>query len=196
MKLIVITGGPGAGKTALLDILGKTLCTHSIILPESASILFKGGFWRLPSNSSKTCAQRAIFSIQKEQELLVKSEARWQVGYCDRGTLDGLAYWPGTEKSFFKELQTSRIQEFKKYSLILHMGCPSVARGYNNSNPIRLETAEEAHLIDEKIGKIWSQHPHYFHIPSSMNFLTKVKKALTVLKKFQIHNCGDLSNPQ
>ena len=43
-KFIVITGGPGAGKTAALEMVKKSFCNHVVILPEAASILFSGGF--------------------------------------------------------------------------------------------------------------------------------------------------------
>jgi adenylylsulfate kinase-like enzyme len=43
-KLIVVTGGPGAGKTALLEVARKALCSHVALLPEAATILFGGGF--------------------------------------------------------------------------------------------------------------------------------------------------------
>jgi predicted ATPase len=191
MKKFVLTGGPGAGKTALLDILGKMICSHSVIIPESASILFKGGFWRLPSESAKLCAQRAIFQIQREQELLVQSENKWQFAYCDRGTLDGLAYWPGTAESFFKELQTDLKTELKKYDLVLHLRSPSLSLGYNHSNPVRVESVEEAQAIDLKIEEIWKTHPNYYQIQSSQNFLQKVQKALLLLKNFQCSTCHE-----
>src|SRR3989344_6909478 len=96
-RLVVLTGGPGAGKTAVLELLRKILCEHVAILPEAASILFGGGFWRLDSMSGKMAAQRAIFHVQEEMQKLVLDEKKWSMGLCDRGTLDGLAYSPRIE---------------------------------------------------------------------------------------------------
>ncbi len=45
-KRIALTGGPGAGKTAVLELLRKYFCKHVRVLPEAASILFGGGFPR------------------------------------------------------------------------------------------------------------------------------------------------------
>ena len=45
-KRIVITGGPGAGKTAILELARRDLCAHVEVLPESARIVFSGGFPR------------------------------------------------------------------------------------------------------------------------------------------------------
>jgi predicted ATPase len=42
-KLVVLTGGPGAGKTALLEVVRRHFCEHVVVLPEAASIVFGGG---------------------------------------------------------------------------------------------------------------------------------------------------------
>jgi len=51
-RLVVLTGGPGAGKTAVLELIRKSFCEHILVLPESASILFSGGFIRGESDVS------------------------------------------------------------------------------------------------------------------------------------------------
>jgi predicted ATPase len=103
-KKIVLTGGPGAGKTAILEIAKKNFCQHIAVLPEAASVIFSGGFWRHDSLPAKMSAQRAIFHIQKEIERLVVDEKQSAIALCDRGILDGLAYWPSDEASFWKEV--------------------------------------------------------------------------------------------
>lgn len=44
-KLIVLTGGPSAGKTAILEMVLKTFCPHVTVIPEAAGIVFGGGFF-------------------------------------------------------------------------------------------------------------------------------------------------------
>ena len=182
-KLVVLTGGPGAGKTAILELAKKQLCEHVAIFPESASIIFKGGFWRLQSVSAKMSSQRAIYYIQKEMESLVLGEKNWGLGLCDRGTLDGLAYWPEKEEIFWETLKTSKKTEFEKYRAVIHLRTPSVEFGYNFQNPIRIETATEASIIDDRIFQIWKDHPDYQQIDSTLNFLDKVEKALDLIMK-------------
>ena len=177
--LIVITGGPGAGKTAILEMAKKVMCKHVAILPESASIVFGGGFWRLESSSARNAAQRAIYHVQREMENLVLGEKCWAAGLCDRGTLDGLAYWSGSERNFFELVQHRVQEEFARYRAVIHLHSPSAALGYNHSNPLRVESAREAQAIDEKIRAIWSGHPNYKVIESSASFLTKAKSAIT-----------------
>lgn len=181
VKLIVLTGGPGAGKTAVLELAKKQLCQHIIVLPESASIVFGGGFWRLESTTAKMAAQRAIFYIQRELEHLVLQENKWSVGLCDRGTLDGLAYWPGDESLFWDLIGTTKEKEFEKYSAIIHLRTPTLEHGYNNQNPIRIESPVEAAEIDSRIKKIWSSHPNYQEVESSENFIEKAEQAVHLI---------------
>jgi len=177
-NLIVITGGPGAGKTAVLEIIRKQLCEHVVILPESASIIFGGGFWRLDSLSGRRAAQGAILHVQQQMENLVVGEKAWALGLCDRGLLDGLAYWPGDAAEFWIEARTTLQAEYKRYHAVIHLRTPTDALGYNHINPLRTETAAQAHVIDEKIAAIWSGHPRYRTVESSHDFLTKTHKAL------------------
>jgi hypothetical protein len=179
-----LTGGPGAGKTAVLEFVRKTLCEHIAILPEAASILFGGGFWRLESKSGKQAAQRAIYQVQQEMENLVIGEKKWSMGLCDRGTLDGLAYWPGSETDFFSELNTNRESEFKKYKAVIHLRSPSLEKGYNYQNPIRVESAELASEIDQRIHEAWKQHPKYFLVNSTSDFATKLQIATNQIQTF------------
>ena len=112
--LVVITGGPGAGKTALLEVVRRYLCEHIAVLPEAAGIVFGGGFWRRESLAARKASQRAIFHVQREMENLIIGEQQVALALCDRGTLDGLAYWPESEESFWAELGTSHEQEFNR----------------------------------------------------------------------------------
>lgn len=178
-KFVVITGGPGAGKTAVLEMARKNFCKHVAVLPEAASLVFSGGFWRLPTDPARMAAQRAIYHVQLETENVVRSESQWALALCDRGTLDGLAYWPADEELYFKQLGTSLESELARYSSIIHLRTPSAKMGYNHQNHLRIETAEQAGLIDLKIEKIWSRHPRYMQVESSESFL---KKAAAVLR--------------
>ncbi|MGE3757210.1 MAG: AAA family ATPase [Pseudobdellovibrionaceae bacterium] len=181
-QLIVLTGGPGAGKTAALEFMKKLLCEHIAILPEAASVLFGGGFWRLESNSAKKAAQRAIFHVQQEMQNLFIAEKKWNVGLCDRGTLDGLAYWPGSQSEFFHSIHSDFEGEYAKYFAVIHMRSPTIQNGYNHENPIRIETAERAAVIDEEIYEIWKNHPNYYVIDSSESFLEKIDKTVSLIR--------------
>lgn len=181
-SLVVVTGGPGAGKTAILEMAKKNFCRHVVVIPESASLIFKGGFWRMDTVLAKSAAQRAIFHVQSELEGLAVQDGRWGMALCDRGTLDGLAYWPSSEETFWDQVGSGPASELIRYKAVIHLRTPSDAEGYNQQNELRIESSKEAQIIDERISAIWSKHPRYIQIPSSVDFLTKAKLALNAIE--------------
>ena len=150
IRLIVITGGPGAGKTAVLDIASRMLHQRIAVLPEAATLLFAGGFPRKESAAAKKAAQRAIFYVQHELENLLIEEASVDCVICDRGTLDGLAYWPGPTSEFFAQLGTSQEAELRRYATVIHLRTPII--GYNQWPKLQFKerrgvTVEEHQLL-------------------------------------------------
>lgn len=93
-RRVVLTGGPGAGKTAVLELIRLFFCVHLKALKESAGIVFGGGFPRGETVVLRQAAQRAIYHVQRELETTADAENAALV-LCDRGTVDGAAYWPG-----------------------------------------------------------------------------------------------------
>lgn len=181
-RLVVLTGGPGAGKTAVLEVIRRNFCEHIAVLPESASILFGGGFPRRADRSARAAAQRAIARVQRELERMALEEARAAVVLCDRGTVDGLAYWPGAEADFWSDLGTSRAAEFARYAAVIHLRTPADGSGYDHSNPIRTESAREACEIDARIVGAWEGHPRRFFVESAADFIAKVAAAISLVR--------------
>lgn len=44
MKKIVLTGGPCAGKTTVLNVLKQEFAGQILVIPEAATLLLSGGF--------------------------------------------------------------------------------------------------------------------------------------------------------
>lgn len=187
-KFVVLTGGPGAGKTAVLEVAKRSLCEHVSILPEAASVVFGGGFPRLNSDSSRKIAQEVILHVQRGLERIAVAEQKSAVVLCDRGTIDGLAYWPGSEEEFWKVSGTTREKELARYSAVIHLRSPSLAQGYNHRNPVRTETESEASRADERLLKAWQGHPRHFVVESADDFLSKAKKAVEIIQS-QLPDC-------
>lgn len=181
-KFIVVTGGPSAGKTRLLELIRGRLCRHVGLLPEAASIVFGGGFPRRATSPARRAAQRAIFHVQQELERIVIDERSFGIVLCDRGTLDGLAYWPHDDESFFSDLRTTRDSELRRYAAVLHLRTPHAA-GYDSSNPLRVESAAEAAILDDLIVDVaWRGHPHRVIIDATTSFEEKVETAIAAIR--------------
>ncbi len=181
-RLVVVTGGPGAGKTALLDVVATSCCHHVVVLPEAATILWKGGFPRTDALPARRAAQRAIVGVQLELQRMAIDERRSCLIVCDRGTLDGLAYWPGDSDSYFAELRTTKAAELARYAAVIHMRPPSRTQGYV-STAYRPETPEQAADLDQRILQAWEGHPRRFVVPSNGHFMAKLERALALVRE-------------
>ena len=180
-RRIVLTGGPGAGKTAVLELVRQYFCKHVDVLPESASVLFGGGFRRGTTAAGRAAAQRAIFHVQRELETAADAEGDAAIILCDRGTVDGFAYWPGPE-DFWNSLGTTREREFQRYSAVIHLRTPPPDGGYNHRNPVRIESAAEAALVDQRLLQAWEGHPRRFVVESTADFLDKAHRTIEILR--------------
>ena len=180
-RRIVLTGGPGAGKTAVLEMVRTSLCQHVHVLPEAASIVFGGGFPRHGDPTCRRAAQRAIVHLQRELEV-VGGEHNAAIVLCDRGTIDGLAYWPDPVEDFWESAGTTLEAELARYDCVIHLRTPALGRGYNHVNPVRTESAHDAAEIDERILGAWSGHQRRFVVDATGEFLDKAAQALRLLR--------------
>jgi hypothetical protein len=156
------------------------VCECVVILPEAAGIVFGGGFPREGTAGARRAAQRAIYFVQRELEAYGDAREAGVV-LCDRGMIDGAAYWPGPE-DFWAAIGSARDDVLKRYHAVIHLRVPGADDGYGRHNPLRTESAEEALAIDERIFEAWSGHPRRHVIPASEDFMTKVAQSVEALK--------------
>ncbi|WP_235839600.1 AAA family ATPase [Cognaticolwellia mytili] len=174
-KRIVITGGPGGGKTTALDLIRREFNGRIASVPESATMIFSGGIERASNNSVLKTQQAAIFNLQKHLEDIQRATYPECLVLCDRGTLDGLAYWPGTEENFFKQMNTSIEEEFSRYDAVIFFETAAKSgESIRSNNPIRNESETAAIKLDKKLQQIWSKHPNFNLVGSSESFIRKV----------------------
>jgi predicted ATPase len=180
LKRVVVTGGPGAGKTAVLELIRRSLCEHVVVLPEAAGIVFGGGFPRTESVPVNCAAQRAIFFVQRELEAAAGS-TNPAIVLCDRGTVDGAAYWPGPD-TLWSSVGVTRVDALARYDAVIHLRTPSAAHGYDRANPLRLETPEADARIDDRIALEWDGHPRVFVVQATEDFVVKAHLAVDLVR--------------
>ncbi len=188
-RRVVLTGGPGAGKTAILEFMSLAFCRHVTILPESAGILLKGGFPRSKEPGGLRALQQAIYHVQRQLEEST-AEDNAAIVVCDRGTPDGVAYWPGPD-TLWDRVGSTLDEELDRYAKVIHLRTPSDENGYNYRNPLRIESPIEAMEIDRRIGELWNSHPGYVEVPSHPDFLEKARGALNLLQEELPSCCRD-----
>jgi predicted ATPase len=187
-RRIVLTGGPGAGKTAVLEMLAHDACKHVIISKEAAGILFTGGFPRGRDPDLRRSAQRAIFHVQFELEQMQRNVDAAIILF-DRGLVDGSAYWIGPG-DFWREVGMVREDALARYDAVIHMRSPDGPNGYGHQNPLRTETAAEARVIDERILDAWRGHPHRHIVDATPDFLVKAERALALIRGYVPDCCS------
>jgi len=183
-RRIVLTGGPGGGKTTAADLLRRELGKRIVIVPESATILFAGGFPRTQHVDGNRAAQRAIFHVQRNLEDVQSALYPERVLLCDRGTVDGAAYWDDGEEAFFRSLGTTMEAELARYDAVVFFETAAVAGlSIEGGNPVRCESLAQAVALDGRLRQLWSRHPRFSLVPHSASFLEKMVTAVGLLER-------------
>lgn len=177
---LAITGGPSGGKTTLIETLKKEKGSKVAIVPEAASILYRGGFPRRKIPESRTYAQKAIYFTQKELEAMLAVESPETLLVCDRGSLDGIAYWPFSQESFLQAINSNLKTEIQRYDYVLHLDTAS-SDSYDQTNPLRTETYAEAVELNQKIHQAWASHPQRFVISNHTDFISKITFCISII---------------
>ena len=179
---IVLTGGPGGGKTTAADLFRREIGERVVLVPEAATMVFSGGFPRSTKPEAVHAAQRAIYHVQRNLEDVQAALFPERVLLCDRGTVDGAAYWPGDSEAFFAEIGSSLEEELGRYDAVIFFETAAAGgMGIEGGNPIRNESMEQAVKLDGKLRALWSQHPNFTLVPHNPSFFKKISYGLAVL---------------
>ena len=192
---IVITGGPGAGKTTGLcwiqnafTKLGYTV----LFVPETATELISNGVapWTCQSNLDY---QKCQMRLQLDKERVFEQAARAMKSekiliVCDRGAMDNKAYMNELEFSqLLAEFQTDEVQLRDSYDAVFHL--VTAAKGAEKfytteNNNARTETVEQAASLDDKLIAAWTGHPHLRVIDNATDFKDKLKRLIAEIRGF------------
>ena len=181
-RKIVLTGGPGGGKTTALDLFSREFRKEIITAPEAATLLYTGGIRRSKDPDVVKAIQKTIVNLQKDLECIAEAGCHTKAIVCDRGTLDGLAYWPDSKESFFEMIGSTKEKEYARYDAVLFFETGAISNGdIATNNLIRNETNQEAIILDQKLKDIWQDHPHFIVIKSSDSFLQKIEDGVNAI---------------
>jgi hypothetical protein len=204
MKL-VLTGGPSGGKTTLAQAIQREFASSVCVIPEAASIVYGGGWPRRKSIEGVQHQQRTIYFVQRELESLLAFENSDKLLVCDRGSIDGIAYWPvavsgpasagstspagqastlSSATGFLDSVGSTLAREIARYDWVLHLDTAPVS-SYDLTNALRNESFDEARRLNEKIKSAWSAHPQRFVVESHEggHFIDKLQRALLIVER-------------
>lgn len=192
---VVLTGGPCAGKTSCLRALREHFGEQIVAVPEAATLLLDSGF---PSPNHERiravrdewiCSfQGAILSIQQTLEETCERLARTcraRLLVCDRGLLDGAAYWPGGRQAFLSHFGLSLDECFARYHSVLHL--QSLAESHPHrygpqDNAIRYESLMDAIRVEESIRTSWEGHPQWNVVAAEEDLQVKIARVLNRIR--------------
>lgn len=206
---IVVTGGPGGGKTTAADLFRREIGDRVVVVPEAATLLFSGGFPRIATPRAgdpragdpravdpravdpraAMAAQRAIYHVQKNLEDAQSALFPERILLCDRGTVDGAAYWPESPERFFAAVGTTHEHELSRYDAVIFFESAAVGGLLIEGNPVRTESLDEAVALDARLREAWSRHPRFVVVPHNTSFVKKIMFGLAALESLvaQLH---------
>ena len=180
---IVLTGGPGGGKTTAGDLFRREIGERVVLVPEAATLLFSGGFPRVQEPPAVRAAQMAIFHLQRSLEDVQGARFPRRILLCDRGTIDGAAYWPGAPEEYFAALGTTLDAEMKRYDAVIFFESAAVGGdSIEGGNPIRNESIAQAVELDRRLRALWSCHPRFVLVAHNRSFFKKISLGLASLE--------------
>ena len=179
---IVVTGGPGGGKTTALDLFQRELKSDVKIVPEAATLLFGHGLDRQDSGDRAKLLQRSIYRMQVGLEEIFRGFYSDRLLICDRGTLDGLAYWPDGEAGYFAAIESSFEREAARYQAVIFFQSAAIhGEDVKSNNPYRSEDSQTARALDDRLHRVWARHPNFYYIPTETSFMRKINRGLEAI---------------
>jgi AAA domain len=187
-KFIALTGGPGGGKTTLIEELAQDPAWRDNFLALPEAILVAG---RVGVPLREPLFQKLMVETQRGLEdalshTLDPSDPRFIL--CHRGTLDPLAYWLDRgwpEDEFFAFTGTRREDHYRRYAAVIHL--VTAADGAQEHyarwpEAHRPEHIEDATRLDALLHQVWCDHPSYYRLGNKgRDWAAKAAEARDVL---------------
>ncbi|MGZ5280528.1 MAG: hypothetical protein ACXWC9_11320, partial [Pseudobdellovibrionaceae bacterium] len=127
---------------------------------------------------------KAFYHFQKDIEELYSSNEKQKLFICDRGSLDDLASWPDTPRSFFHEVRSSLKDELKRYDWVIALENEATNKNTN------IQVFRDPQVF-------WEKHPNYISISSESGFSFCATAVAEIVKKILAgQNAKEIINSQ
>lgn len=178
---IVLTGGPGAGKSTAARHIAAKLGRTAIYVPEAATQVYErmGRKWSDLTLGERRGAQEAMYRLQLSQEAELESRARDSGAtllLLDRGTIDGAGYWPDGSDAFWSAMGTTHRAELDRYHAVIWLETAASLGLYDHdaSNAVRFESAPEAIAAGQRMADLWRSHRNLLTVRADPSFEAKL----------------------
>jgi predicted ATPase len=186
MKRIVLTGGPGAGKTVISTAIAAAQPDRYMNVPEAATQIYEllQTRWDLLDVAGRCDVQRRIYQLQLQLEEAATAAHPGKILLLDRGTIDGSAYWPTGASDYWRELGTTIEIELARYDAVIWLQTSAAIGLYDreSSNPCRFEASETAIASGEILKQLWSSHPRLHLVDAYPSLVSKVAAVAEILR--------------
>jgi predicted ATPase len=199
VSMIVLTGGPCSGKSSSLAYLTQRLSDQGFmvfVIPETATLISDHGIDRRKMDRPRQVVafEETILELQLAFEDSYRRAVarifpeRKKVILLDRGIMDIKAFVDnGDFTAMLKSRGMTEAGLHGRYNGVIHLvTAADGAREYycSENNVARIETPEEALLIDRHIQDSWLGHPRLRVIDNSTGFEGKLRRAFMAIGQF------------
>ena len=195
IKRIVLTGGPCAGKTSAIKLIKDYFEKENIIvlfIDECDTKIINNGITPYGENKIDMYDfQKHVFKMQLEEEEKIENYIKENkdkdiIVLYDRCLIDNRSYV--SEKQYNKLLKEFNIdikEYINKFDLFIHLVTAAVDTEYYTleNNNARVESKEDAILLDEKIMKCYKNIPNHKIADNRSNFDDKIKYIIKLIEE-------------
>lgn len=196
---VVLTGGPGAGKSTAIAAIPGDLEARGfgvLTIQEAATMLIEGGFpicealadagngdfrklWAFQQAVTRTQAQLRETAQQLALDLHSLTGKRFVIIH-DRGIADNGAYVGSAEFGrLMDECGINLYEARDRYDVVIHMitAAEGAEEFYSlDNNVARTETPQQARTLDKKTRAAWHGHEHLKIVDNSTTFEHKINR--------------------
>ena len=193
-RRLVLTGGPGAGKSTIAAAVAAAHPDVFALVPESATHVYTtlNTRWTELDTAGRRRVQRQMYDHQVAQEARLSAAHPGRVLLLDRGTVDGAAYWPDGPAEFWPAVGTTHAAELARYDAVIWMQTGAALGLYDGdaSNSVRFERPAEAVESGNALVTLWGDHARLIRVAAYPRFDEKLAVVSGMLLELAAERTG------